>query len=139
MTDERSNVASWLAGGAGVAYAFLTTIGRRTGEPHRIEIWFAVLDGRVYLMSGGRDRADWVRNLMASPEVTVEIGGEAWTGVARVIAAGTPENDLARDLLVDTYATAGNPLVDWKRRSLPVVIEFPHVDASGTVNEGAAR
>jgi len=42
-------------------YVYLTTTGRRTGRPHTIEIWYAVQDGRIYLMAGGRDRADWVR------------------------------------------------------------------------------
>jgi hypothetical protein len=60
--SDVTSLATW----ADEPYAYLTTIGRRTGEPHRIEIWFAVHEGRVYLMSGGRDRADWVRNVMAN-------------------------------------------------------------------------
>ena len=66
MTDERPI--------ADLDYCYLTTTGRRSGEPHRIEIWFALADGTVYLLSGGGERSDWVKNLMASPEVVLEIG-----------------------------------------------------------------
>ena len=41
-------------------FAYLTTIGRRTGKAHTIEIWFGLQDGRMYMLSGGDDRADWV-------------------------------------------------------------------------------
>jgi deazaflavin-dependent oxidoreductase (nitroreductase family) len=122
--SDVTSLATW----ADEPYAYLTTIGRRTGEPHRIEIWFAVHEGRIYLMSGGRDRADWVRNVMANGQVRVEVGGETYAGTARVVAADTDEDRLARELLVDKYATPGNPLADWKKRSLPVVIEFSATD-----------
>jgi deazaflavin-dependent oxidoreductase (nitroreductase family) len=106
---------------AGEQFAYLTTIGRRTGAPHRIEIWFALADGRIYLLSGGRDRSDWVRNLEANPAVTVELGTEKFAGVARVIQPGTPEDRRARELLVSKYRQ-GNDLDEWGGTSLPVVI-----------------
>jgi hypothetical protein len=34
-------------------YCYLTTTGRHTGTPHRIEIWFGLGDGVVYILSGG--------------------------------------------------------------------------------------
>src|SRR5437660_11321506 len=42
-------------------FAYLTTIGRRSGKQHTIEVWFALHDGRIYMLSGGGDRADWVK------------------------------------------------------------------------------
>ena len=54
---------------ADLPFCYLTTTGRITGRPHRIEIWFALHEGGVYLLAGGRDDADWVRNLRASPDV----------------------------------------------------------------------
>src|SRR5690606_11478240 len=59
----------WLARYANKPYAYLTTTGRRTGQPHRIEIWFGVDEGRMYLLAGGRERSDWVRNLLANAHV----------------------------------------------------------------------
>lgn len=115
----------WLARWASVPVLYLTTIGRRSGHPHRIEIWFAVHDGRLYLLSGGRDRSDWVRNIQATPRVTVELGGEKHTGLARILKEGTSEDQRARELLVIKYRTTEDDLADWRRRSLAVVIEFP--------------
>ena len=39
-------------------FAYLTTTGRRTGKERTVEIWFALQDGRIYMLSGGGDRAD---------------------------------------------------------------------------------
>jgi deazaflavin-dependent oxidoreductase (nitroreductase family) len=124
MTEETLREQHWLARWAEEPYAYLTTIGRRTGRPHRIEIWFAAQEGRVYLLSGGRERSDWVRNIQANTQVTIELGGETHAGTARVLQAGTNEDQRARELLVAKYATPDNTLDDWKRRSLPVAIEL---------------
>ena len=59
---------------ASLDFCYLTTTGRISGNPHRIEIWFALFEETVYLMAGDRDRSDWIRNLQADPEVTLEIG-----------------------------------------------------------------
>ena len=59
------------------AYCYLTTRGRVSGEPREIEIWFALEGRTVYLLSGGRDRSNWVRNLQADPSVRVRIATRA--------------------------------------------------------------
>lgn len=125
MTERAGAVGSWLARWADEPYAYLTTMGRRTGRPHRIEIWFAVHDGRMYMLSGGRDRSDWVRNLMEDARVTVELADETYAGVAHVLREGVDEDLRAREMLVAKYATPANTLENWKRRSLSVVIGFP--------------
>jgi hypothetical protein len=50
-------------------FCYITTTGRRTGRPHTIEIWFGLLQGTVYVLSGGGDRSDWVRNIKARRSV----------------------------------------------------------------------
>jgi len=45
----------------------ITTTGRRSGQPRRIETWFYNVDGRVFL-SGTPGRRDWYANLAANPE-----------------------------------------------------------------------
>ena len=117
-------VQQWLARWASEPYVYVTTIGRRTGRPHRIEIWFAAQDGRVYLLAGDRERSDWVRNLQANAHVTVELGDETHAGVARVLQAGTVEDQRARELLVGQYREGDN-LDEWGPTSLAVVVEFP--------------
>jgi deazaflavin-dependent oxidoreductase (nitroreductase family) len=122
VTEATRGAQDWLARWASEPYAYLTTIGRRTGRPHRIEIWFATQDGRVYLLSVGRERSDWVRNLLANAQVTVELGGETHAGAARVLRAGTDKDQRARKLLVGKYQEGDN-LDEWGRTALPVVIE----------------
>jgi deazaflavin-dependent oxidoreductase (nitroreductase family) len=63
----------------------VTTTGRRSGRPHRIEIWFAVDGPTLYLISGNGPGADWYRNLVADPDVTIELGGDTRRGRARVV------------------------------------------------------
>jgi len=84
-------------------FAYLTTTGRHTGKDHTIEVWFALHDGRIYMLSGGGDRADWVRNLRKSPRVRLRIGTQGTTATARVVRAGTKEAQLARELLDGKY------------------------------------
>jgi deazaflavin-dependent oxidoreductase (nitroreductase family) len=105
----------------------LVTIGRRTGEPRELEIWFAAEGDRVYLLSGGRERAHWVRNLRADPRARLRMGGRTYDGQARLIEDRTdPDDRRARELLAAKYQgwTFGRPLSDWARESLPVVIDL---------------
>ena len=107
-------------------FAYLTTSGRITGAPHEIEIWFALEGGTVYLLSGGGDRSDWVRNLMVSPSVSLRIGDVKMSTRARVVAPGTEEDAFARRLLVDKYrARDRTDLSDWGRMSLPIAVDWP--------------
>jgi len=108
----------------GESFCYLTTTGRTTGRPHEIEIWFGVRDGRLYLLSGGGDRSDWVRNLRADPRVSVRIGDRAWDARAWVVK--DPEEDAAaRRLLAAKYQgwREGAPLSRWAGTALPVAIE----------------
>ena len=106
-------------------FAYLTTTGRRSGKEHTIEIWFAVRDDRVYMLSGGGDRADWVRNLRKRPRVRLRIGTQTANAEARVLRAGTKEDELARQLLDSKYQgwREGKRLSGWARNALPVAIE----------------
>jgi deazaflavin-dependent oxidoreductase (nitroreductase family) len=108
----------------GLDYCYLTTVGRVSGDPHQIEIWFALRDGVLYLLSGGADRSDWVRNLRANPDVTIRLGTETRAVVARPVTE--PEEDaLARHLLVEKYRKRdSDDLDEWGRTSLPIAIEW---------------
>src|SRR6476620_1945899 len=116
MTDAVRDVQQWLIGCAEEPYAYLTTVGRRTGQPHRIEIWFAVEDGQMYVLAGGRERSDWVKNLKAHAQLIVELGDESHIGVAHSLQEGTSADHLARELLVGKYREGDN-LNEWGRTS----------------------
>jgi deazaflavin-dependent oxidoreductase (nitroreductase family) len=116
-----------VTGGTGpssLPFGYLTTTGRITGRSHRIEIWFALHRDVVYLLSGGRDGSDWVRNIQVTPDVVFEIGDARRLTRARVLEPGTDEDALARRLLFEKYAGPGEDLEEWARTSLPVAIEW---------------
>lgn len=101
-------------------FCYVDTTGRRTGRTHRIEIWFgAEPDGRtLYLLSGGMDRADWVRNLRATPDTTVEVGDRRMTAHAR-LDLPADEEARARRLLDTKYPGYS----DWAARALVVALD----------------
>lgn len=55
-------------------FLYLTTTGRRTGLPRRIEIWYVERGGLYYLVSEHRERSKWFRNLTADPLVRFSVG-----------------------------------------------------------------
>lgn len=105
-------------------YCYLTTTGRKTGEPRTIEIWFAVAGERLYLLSGGQDRSNWVRNLQRTPLVSVRIGDDTFAGAGRVIV-DAKEAETARSLVFDKYRTRdSSDLTGWRDGALPVAIDL---------------
>jgi deazaflavin-dependent oxidoreductase (nitroreductase family) len=106
-------------------FCYLTTTGRISGRPHTIEIWFA-LDGRtLYILAGGRDKSDWVRNVVCTPQVQVRIGETRFNGLARVVEAHGEEDARARKLVLDKYVPrSSDDLDDWSRTSLPVAVDL---------------
>ena len=77
------------------------------------------------MLAGGRERADFVRNAMADPTVTVEIGETEGDAIARVVEPGTEEDALARRLLLAKYQAAGSDdLESWGRSALPVAFDL---------------
>ena len=109
---------------AAESFCYLTTTGRVSGTPHTIEIWFVLAGRIVYLLSGGGDRSDWVRNLRRTPEVSVRIRDRVFEARARVVEDPT-EDEHARDALVAKYQPGyGGSLAGWRRSSLPVAVDL---------------
>jgi len=50
----------------------ITTSGRASGEPRRIEIWYHVVDGRYYI-TGRPGPRGWYANLLAEPKLTFHL------------------------------------------------------------------
>lgn len=70
----------------------ITTTGRKSGRPCRIEMWFHNLDGQLYL-TGTPGLRDWYANLVAHPSFTFHVKGSA---VADLPARATPVTDPSR-------------------------------------------
>jgi deazaflavin-dependent oxidoreductase (nitroreductase family) len=113
------------AGLAGEEYCYLTTTGRVSGRPHEIEIWFGLRGHTLYLLSGGGERSDWVKNLRAQPAVRVRIAQHNFAAMARIVSEAE-EDRLARELLADKYQEReeDQSLSEWARTALPVALEL---------------
>jgi deazaflavin-dependent oxidoreductase (nitroreductase family) len=66
-------------------FLYLTTTGRISGRPREIEIWFTERGGRFYVIAEHRERANWVRNIQAQPQVEVRVGDRQFDATARVV------------------------------------------------------
>ena len=80
----------------------ITTTGRKTGEPRRLEIVFHNIDGRLII--SGSPRADrkraWLFNLEADPHLTVHL-------------KGSTKADLSATARVITDAVERSAIADW--------------------------
>lgn len=105
-------------------FAYLTTRGRRSGRDHTIEIWFGLEGDTAYMLAGGGRRADWVRNVVVEPTVTLRIADRTVSAGARVVT--DPNEDArARELLAAKYQgwEPGGRMSEWARTALPVAVD----------------
>jgi deazaflavin-dependent oxidoreductase (nitroreductase family) len=88
----------------------ITTTGRRSGRPSRIEIWFHNLNGRIYI-TGLPGRRDWYANVVANPEFTFHLKQSAR---ADLQARALPIADEAerREVLVEILRRLGRDELD---------------------------
>ena len=94
----------------------ITTSGRKTGQPRRIEIVFHNFDGRIFIsgIPSSRKRS-WIANLEADPRLTFHLKGPGASAdlpaTARVIT-----DDAERRAILPLIAAA------WGRRDLAAMI-----------------
>ena len=128
MKNENSDLEKLLSQLSKEDYCYLTTTGRKSGLPREIEIWFGINGNSLYLLSGGGDQSQWVKNLLANPNVTVRIAKHSFNGVARIVSEEKQET-MARHLLAGKYQgwKEGKPLSDWGRTALVIGIDLSAV------------
>jgi len=96
----------------------ITTTGRRTGEPRRIEIVFHRIHGRMWI-SGipSRSRRGWIANLAENPGLTVHLKGPLVTAdlpaTARIV-----DDPTERRHVLERVAQA------WRRSDLDVMVAW---------------
>jgi deazaflavin-dependent oxidoreductase (nitroreductase family) len=104
-------------------FCYVTTRGRVSGQPHEIEIWFALDGTHLYLLAGAGEKSDWVRNLRADPNVTVRLRDSTRAATARVVD-DADEDRRARTLVFEKYQPRyTGELESWRERALPVAID----------------
>ncbi len=70
----------------------MKTIGRKSGNVRYAPVNYAIWNGKIYCLSGGRASSDWYKNLLAHPEVELILPGGAM--FARVAAPYVGEDRL---------------------------------------------
>ena len=110
-------------------YCYLITTGRRTGRPHRIEIWYANAGNTLYLLSGGGRSSDWVQNVLNDAAVMVEVDGVEHHAAAHVLAGDSDEAEPRETCLRQVRATCrGRP----HRLASAITTRRPRPDRSMT-------
>lgn len=85
----------------GKPLVLLHHIGAKSGTERIAPLVYLPDDGRVYIFAskGGADtNPDWYHNLVANPEVTVEIGTETYPATARVLEGAERDEVYARQV-----------------------------------------
>jgi deazaflavin-dependent oxidoreductase (nitroreductase family) len=96
----------------------ITTTGRRTGAPRRIEIVYHNIDGRLFITgSPRRETRAWLHNLRADPHLTIHLKGEV---VADLPATAREITDEAERRTVFDWVVANA----WPRNDPAVMTRF---------------
>ncbi len=110
----------------------LTTTGRRTGQPRRIEIFLHHDEGRLYITGMPRaDRTrDWIHNIAADPHVIVHLKQSV---VADVPATARVVTDLdERRPFIEAAARR------WRRTDVPEMLQHSPLIVLSVVDGGSA-
>jgi deazaflavin-dependent oxidoreductase (nitroreductase family) len=107
---------------ASMQLLLLTTTGARSGQRRAVPLTY-LPDGDRYIVTAGNAGSDrhpaWYYNLVANPEVTIEVETEVFEAVA--IIADEPEREALYELFAATYPQADGYQAQTIRQ-IPVVI-----------------
>ena len=85
----------------------ITTTGRQTGQPRRIEIWFHRVDDQYYITgTPGRPRS-WYANLLAHPQFTFHLKQSATATCPRPHARSPTPRSARRSWIASSPRSPG--------------------------------
>ena len=93
----------------------ITTNGRQTGKPRRIEIVFHDIEGKTYISGMPGHPRGWLANLAADPHFTFHLKGPVKADLPATARVITDETE-RRQILVHVANT-------WKRKDLDFMVE----------------
>ena len=95
----------------------ITTRGRHSGKPRRLEIVFHNVDGRIYI-SGipSPNRRSWLANLDADPHITFHLKGKVQADLAAT--ARVIEDEAERREILPHIAR------NWGRKDLETMVRY---------------
>ena len=70
----------------------ITTMGRKSNRPHRIETWLFRANGKHFL-TGSPGRRDWYANLLATPDFTLHLKQSATADLPARVTPITDEGE----------------------------------------------
>lgn len=106
----------------GAPMMLLTTTGAKSGQPRIAPLVYTTDDGRFLIIAskgGAPTNPDWFHNILAHPNVTVEVGTESFPA-----RASAPEG-AERDRLFNQMAAQMPGFADYQKntsRQIPVVL-----------------
>ena len=105
----------------------ITTTGRRSGRPRRLEIVFHNIGGRIYISgTPARNKRDWLLNLEANPDFTFHLKGRLKADLPAIARVITDETE-RREVLPDVARNWGrNDLEQMVRYSPLIEVTFPN-------------
>ncbi len=116
--DERIRTALWRN-----QLIDMTTTGRRSGQPRRIEIALHAIDGRLFISGqpAPRKRA-WIANLEADPRLTIHLKGAVKVDLPATARIITDE--------VERRAILASIAAGWRRDPEPMVRASPLIEVA---------
>ena len=108
--------------------AYLTTVGRTTGKPHTVELWFAFAGGSIFLSHEGK-YTDWMKNITRGRRVRARIGRLNLEAQATILNKGERQQLGKTSLFEKYYGPAPKAKIDdWFE--LSTIIELTPVKYS---------
>ena len=102
--------------------ADITTTGRKSGLPRRIEIYFHQFDGEYFLTGRPGRKRDWQANIEATPEFTLHLKGIVSEDV-QVVGEPEPNPDERARVIRRALIESWNSPPEGVERSLPTWVE----------------
>jgi deazaflavin-dependent oxidoreductase (nitroreductase family) len=93
----------------------ITTTGRQSGKPRRIEIVFHSFDGRIYISGMPGRRRSWLANLETQPEFTFHLKG--------AVAADLPARARVITDAAERRAVLAKVAEAWRRDDVDVMVD----------------
>jgi deazaflavin-dependent oxidoreductase (nitroreductase family) len=84
---------------AGRRELLLTTTGRKSGLPRTTPLNFITMDGAYVVAAAWGTHADWYQNLLADPDVTVQVGKRRFAARAHLVEEPDAQRELLRQLV----------------------------------------
>lgn len=122
--QERNNkvIEEFRANGGAAPLILLTTRGAKTGQPRIIPLMHVPYGNAVLAVAskgGAAQNPDWYHNVLAHPDVTVEVGTEKFETTARVLSGAEREKAFAK--AVEVFPPYGE-YQEKAPREIPVIV-----------------